>query len=132
LKKAISIFLLFFYVSAQCFLPKGNFAYIEQIPHLYVDFCEANNTKDVFEFLEEQFFEIGFDESEADEPFEKESKPVPFHEPCGQTPLAFIQSIETKLITFPEKMNAHNFIYILKEHWVHASSIYHPPKNKLV
>jgi hypothetical protein len=130
-KKTVSIFLLFFYVTAQCFLPKGNFAYIEQIPGLYADFCKANDTKDVFEFLEEQFFELGFDEGDEDEPYEREAKPVPFQAPSVQTFVAFTETIETEFLPTQEK-NAHNFTYVLKEHWVHASAIYHPPKNKLV
>jgi len=117
-----------FYISAQCFLPKGNFAYIEQIPHLYIDFCEANNTKDVFEFLEEQFLEIGFDENDADEPYEKESKSVPFHTPSAHSFVAFL-SEQTTEFSNTETTRTHHFIYILKEHWVHAPSIYHPPKT---
>ena len=130
MKKVTSIFLLIFYICTQFFLPKGNFAYIEQIPVLYADFCRVNNTKDVFEFLKEQFFELGFDDDETDEPFEKEAKPVPFHAPSIQTFVAFPGSESAGFIAL-ETINPHSFIYILKEHWVHASSIYHPPKNKL-
>ena len=117
-------------MAVQCFLPKGNFAYIEQIPILYTDFCKVNDTKDVFEFLEEQFFELGFTEGDDDEPFEKEAKPVPFQTPSVQTFVAFTESAKTEFIPNEEK-NANNFIYVLKEHWVDATSIYHPPKNKL-
>ena len=130
MKKTISIFLLAFYVFAQVCLPKGNFAYIEQIPVLYTDFCQANDTKDVFEFLEEQFFELGIDEDEAGEPFEKEAKPVPFHALNIQTFIAFSEPERTQFLNI-ETTNPHNFIYILKEYWVDASSIYHPPKSKL-
>ena len=133
MKKVASIFLVFFYVCTQCFLPQGNFAYIEQIPRLYADFCQTNGSNDVLNFVQEQFLEFEFDAKNESTPIEEnEAKPVPFHAPCAQTPLALVQSVETDIISFPEKENAHNFIYILKEHWVHASSIYHPPKNKLV
>ena len=111
-------------------MPKGNFAYIEQIPALYADFCKANDTKDIVEFFEEQFCELGFAESEEDEPFEKEAKPVPFQTPSVQTFVAFTENTKTEFIPAEEK-DAHNFIYVLKEHWVDAPSIYHPPKNKL-
>ena len=134
MKNFFVILSLVFYATGQIFLPQGNFAYIEQIPHLYTDFCETNGSNDVCEFIQEQFleFEFAFDLKNENIPLEEnESKPVPFHTPCGQIPLALVQSIETELITFPEKINTHYFTYILKEHWVHAASIYHPPKNKL-
>lgn len=131
MKKAISIFLVFFYVCAQFLLPKGNFAYIEQIPALYADFCKANGTNDVLEFLEEQFFEVGFGENDADEPFESEAKSVPFHAPSAQTFVAFYETENTEFLN-AEETTSHHFIYILKEHWVDATSVYHPPKNKLV
>lgn len=130
MNKVVSIFLLFFYISAQCFLPKGNFAYIELIPALYSDFCKTNNTKDVFEFLDEQFFEFPFTEEDEDEPFEKDSKPVPFQTPSIQTFVAFSEPTNTEFLSIEEK-TSNNFIYILKEYWVDGASVYHPPKNKL-
>ena len=130
MNKAISIFLLFFYLCAQFFLPKGNFAYIEQIPALYSDFCKANDTKDIVEFLEEQFFEFGFEDNDEDEPFEKDAKPVPFHAPSVQTFVAFYESVMVEFIN-TEETTKHNFIYTMKEHWVDSTSIYHPPKNKI-
>ncbi len=131
MKKSISILLLTFYVSAQCFLPMGNFAYIEQIPTLYTDFCKTNDKEDVFEFLEEQFFEFTFAEEDEDEPFEKETKPVPFHATSVQIFMAFVEPVNIEFI-HTEETKHHNFIYILKEYWIDASSVYHPPKNKLV
>ncbi|MHB8260582.1 MAG: hypothetical protein ACYDCN_02635 [Bacteroidia bacterium] len=131
MKRLVSIFLVFFYILAQVFLPKGNFSYIEQIPVLYADFCKTNGTNDIFEFFEEQFFEFEFAENDADEPFEKETKSVPFHAPCVQTFVAFYETKSLEFLNL-EETNSHNFIYILKEHWTDAPSIYHPPKNKLV
>jgi hypothetical protein len=107
----------------------GNFAYIEQIPILYADFCEINDTDDVFEFMEEQFCEFTF-AGEEDEPFEKEAKPVPFHSTSMQVFVAFVEPVNTEFI-HTEKTKRHNFIYILKEYWVDASSVYHPPKSSL-
>ena len=131
MKKSISILLLGFYVSAQCFLPMGNFAYIEQIPALYADFCQTNDTDDTFEFLEEQFFEFSFvGEEGEDEPAEKETKPVPFHATSAQVFMAFVELVNTEFI-HTEETKRHNFIYILKEYWVDASSVYHPPKGNL-
>lgn len=130
-KKFFVILSLIFYTLGQIFLPQGNFAYIEQIPRLYSDFCHTNNSVDVIDFINEQFLEFGFDEK--NEPIEdNEAKSVPFHSPCEQVPLALVISVSTEFIALPEKQTTHNFRYLLKEHWVHASSVYHPPKNKLV
>jgi hypothetical protein len=127
MKRTTSILLLTFYVCAQCFLPGGNFAYIEQIPDLYADFCKTNDTDDVFEFLEEQFFELGFPESDEDIR-NKEPRPVPFQTPSAQTFVAFIENENTEFIPFEETKSYH-FIYIIKEHQVVTPSVYHPPKN---
>jgi hypothetical protein len=109
----------------------GNFAYIEQIPELYTDFCKANTENDVFEFIEEQFIEFEFAESQAaDEPFEKRAKPVPFQTPSMQTFTAFVEPINAEFI-HTEETKRHNFTFILKEYWVHASSVFQPPENNL-
>lgn len=108
----------------------GNFAYIEQIPALYADFCKTNDTNDVFEFLEEQFCEFTFAEDGEEEPFEKEAKPVPFHSTSVQFFIAFVEPVNTEFI-YTEETKRHNFIYILREYWVDASSVYHPPKSNL-
>ena len=116
---------------AQVFLPQGNFAYIEQIPDLYADFCKTNNTNDVFEFMEEEFFELSYEEFEADEPHEEGApKPVPFHAPNAQMFVTFSEPEQTEFIN-TETIHPHNFIYILKEHWVYTPSVYRPPENKL-
>ena len=131
MKKYFIILSLTFYILGQVFLPQGNFAYIEQIPRLYSDFCNTNNSSNLFDFINEQFLEFGFDEK--NEPVEdNEAKSVPFHSPCEQVPLALIISINTDFVALPEKQTAHNFTYLLKEHWVDASSVYHPPKNNLI
>lgn len=127
MKRTLSIFLLTFYVSAQCFLPMGNFVYIEQIPALYADFCQTNNTDDVFEFVEEQFFELGLPESDEDIR-DKEPKPVPFQTPSVQFFVAFAEPINVEFI-HTEETKKHHSIYILKEYWVDTSSVYHPPKT---
>ena len=120
--------MLFFYTGAQFFLPKGNFAYIEQLPAMYAEFCQTNGTHDMLEFIEEQFFEIGFEEQDSDEPFENEAKPVPFHTPLFQTFVPFVEFSQTE-IPYQEEKNTHHFTYVLTEHWVDASSVYHPPKQ---
>src|SRR6185437_6004034 len=133
MKRVFVILSLTFYTLGQIFLPQGNFAYIEQIPRLYTDFCHTNNSADVLEFINEQFLEFAFDDEDKNEPIdEDETKSVPFHSPCEQVPLALVISSNTEFIALPEKQTTHNFAYLLKEHWVHASPVYHPPKNKLV
>lgn len=133
MKKLVVILSLTFYTLGQIFLPQGNFAYIEQIPRLYNDFCHTNNSTDVFDFINEQFLEFGFDDEDKNEPIEdNEAKSVPFHSPCEQVPSALVISVNTEFIALPEKQTTHNFTYLLKEHWVDASSVYHPPKNNLV
>ena len=132
MKKIFVIISLTFYTLGQIFLPQGNFAYIEQIPRLYVDFCHTNHSADVIDFIDEQFLEFGFDDEDKDEPVEEnDAKSVPFHSPCEQVPLALVISVSTELTALPEKETTHNFVYLLKDHWVHASSVYHPPKNNL-
>ena len=127
MKKIVVILLLSFYCTGSLFLPRGNFAYIEQIPQLYSDFCTANNNTDFFEFLEEQFFEFEIFEG-ADEPYEKENKPVPFYALSSQLIMAMpiFQSTEIS-IHHTEKTKA-TFIYTLKDYWVYPTSIFHPPK----
>lgn len=130
MKKFFVILSLVFYTLGQVFLPQGNFAYIEQIPRLYTDFCHTNNSADVFDFINEQFLEFGFEDK--NEPVEEdETKSVPFYTPCEQVPLALVISVNTEFMALPEKETKHNFTYLLKEHWVDASSVYHPPKSKL-
>jgi hypothetical protein len=131
MKKIFVIASLVFYTLGQVILPQGNFAYIEQIPRLYHDFCRTNQTADVFDFIDEQFLEFGVEDK--NEPIEEnETKSVPFYRPCQQVPLVLVIIQNTELNALPEKETAHNFNYVLKEHWVDAPSVYHPPKNKLV
>ena len=133
MKRFFVILSLTFYTLGQIFLPQGNFAYIEQIPRLYADFCHSNNSADVLDFINEQFLEFAFDDEDKNAPLEDdEAKSVPFYSPCEQVPLALVISSNTEFTALPEKQTTHNFTYLLKEHWVHASSVYHPPKNKLV
>ena len=133
MKKVFVILSLTFYTLGQIFLPQGNFAYIEQLPRLYSDFCHTNNSADVLDFIDEQFLDFGFDDKSPNAPLEDdEAKSVPFHSPCEQVPLALVINSNTEFTALPEKQTAHNFTYLLKEHWVHATSVYHPPKNKLV
>ncbi|HTA62981.1 MAG TPA: hypothetical protein VK835_11015 [Bacteroidia bacterium] len=132
MKKFFVILSLSFYTLGQIFLPQGNFAYIEQIPRLYKDFCHTNQTANVIDFINEQFLEFAIGNDEQDEPQEEnEAKSVPFYTPCEQVPLALVISASSDFIALSEKETHHNFTYLLKEHWVHASSIYHPPKNSL-
>jgi hypothetical protein len=133
MKKLFIILSLTFYTLGQILLPQGNFAYIEQIPRLYNDFCHTNHTADVFDFINEQFLEFAIDGEDKNAPQEKdEAKSVPFYTPCEQVPLALVITINTEFIAQPQKQTIHNFTYLLKEHWVDATSVYHPPKNKLV
>jgi hypothetical protein len=128
-KKVFVILSLSFYTLGQVFLPQGNFAYIEQIPRLYKDFCHTNQTTNVIDFINEQFLEFAVGDEQDEPQEENEAKSVPFHSPCEQVPLALVISAYTNFVALPEKEAHHNFTYLLKEHWVHASSIYHPPKN---
>jgi O-phosphoseryl-tRNA(Cys) synthetase len=68
-KKLFVILWLSFYTLGQVFLPQGNFAYIEQIPRLYADFCHTNHSTNVIDFINEQFLEFGFEDK--NEPLEE-------------------------------------------------------------
>ncbi|HKC69159.1 MAG TPA: hypothetical protein VKG26_13065 [Bacteroidia bacterium] len=130
MKKLFVILWLSFYTLGQVFLPQGNFAYIEQIPRLYADFCHTNHSTNVIDFINEQFLEFGFEDK--NEPLEEdEAKSVPFYSPCAQAPIALVNLVGNEFTPLPEKQNNHNSVYLLKDYWVHASPVYHPPKNKL-
>lgn len=134
MKKFFVIAILTFYTLGQVFLPKGNFAYIEQLPNLYADFCKTNPTANIFDFFDEQFLDTAFGAYEDDEkePYEEnDAKSVPFHTVYQEVPLVVVQSTNTDLKNFPQTKSQHNSIYILKDYWVHTSSIYHPPKTQV-
>lgn len=123
MRKGLVIFLLVFHITGQLFLPCGNFCYIEQIPELFLDFKEANNSDSFFEFVQEQFIEHYYAAEE-----ENEARPVPFHEACTAVMpvLAFHANID--IIPVSKEKDKPLTTYILKEYWVNCKTIFHPPK----
>ncbi|MBS1647968.1 MAG: hypothetical protein JST67_11565 [Bacteroidetes bacterium] len=126
MKKSIAIALLVYYTVGSVFLPRGHFAYIEQIPKLYNDFCNTNHNTDIFEFLEEQFFEVGF--LETDDAEKEDNKPVPFYAASTHLILAMPIYQVAQFDVHPVEPIKHTFIYTLKDYWVYPTSVFHPPK----
>lgn len=124
------LFVLLFYCAGSILLPRGDFAYIEQIPKLYQDFCATNDENDIFKFIEEQFFEFEFAEDEpvAEESTEKEPKPVPFYALSSQTFVSLPQSEVTAVLVQTEVEPKYYSAYTLTDYWVYPSSVFHPPK----
>lgn len=129
MKKTFVIFLLFFYSAGSFLLPAGNFAYIEQLPQLYGDFCASNNSNDVFEFIEEQFLEWEFLEEDPYVKHGNETNPVPFHAVSVPLIVALPTHENTVLNIRPKEKPISYFTqYTLKDYWVYPASVFHPPK----
>lgn len=122
--------LLFFYCAGSFLLPRGDFAYIEQIPQLYHDFCTTNEEDNFFEFIEEQFFEFEFSEDEpaSGESTEKEPRPVPFYALSASSLICLPQFEVTNISVQPLQETKYAATYILTDYWVYPSSVFHPPK----
>ena len=130
-----AILIVFYYLSGTLFLPDGNFAYFAQIPELYRDYIAINGESDLLEFCDENFFDfekqIGIEDQEEDEPFEKEAKQIPFHSLTISTQIAIpTNNTEIELKINIEKTEF-KIYYLLKEYFAYQRSIFHPPKNMI-
>ena len=77
MQKSIIFFFIFHLLLGAC-LPKGDFAFLSQIPKIYQQYQTINGKTDFFEFVEEQFLSATeiFEEEDEDEDEENEEIPV--------------------------------------------------------
>ncbi len=73
MQKSVIFFFVFHILLGAC-LPKGDFAFLSQIPKIYQQYEVINGKTDFFEFVEEQFLSVNelFEGEESEEEDEEE------------------------------------------------------------
>lgn len=130
--KFTSVSIVFYFLAGTLFLPNGNFAYLEQIPSIYREFCKTYGKTSFPEFLEDQFLEYGSvfidEEYDEDEPSEKEEKPVPFQKPVNVVFNIFTEDLMVIKIICLQFHSVHNEYYRINNYTAYLQSLFRPPK----
>ena len=131
--RALSIFLAIYILFGTAILPKGDFGFTSQLSKLYDDFILVNGSVSVDEFLVEELidpYSPPEDPNEpGDEPFEKESHPVPVDLITANANSSFI-IVASVIEMQPEPTPTISYIpYTEKYTSTDPDSVFHPPRG---
>ena len=134
--KALSIFLSIYILVGTAILPKGDFGFTSQLSELYDEFILVNGSVSVDEFLVEELidpYSPPEDPNEPiDEPFEKESHPVPIDLISANANSSFI-IVASVIEVQPEPTPTISYIpFTEKYKGTDLESVFHPPRRLTV
>jgi hypothetical protein len=133
MRKVLAICISIQILTASVILPKGDFGILMQLPRIIESYRQVNGDVSMFDFFEEEFFDkvTAFNvEDERNNPFEKESKPVPIDMVVsGIYMVCYYSEQETECIVPIVTETEYDTPYIMNYRSTDLNSIFHPPES---
>ncbi len=134
MRKILAIILSIQILTASVILPKGDFGLLMQLPRMISEYKQLNGDVSVFDFCEEEFFDkmtsFYVEDEPADNPFEKEQKPVPIDMVVSGVYMLcyYVEPSAISILPVVTKVE-NNTPYIKTYRSTDLNSIFHPPET---